>query len=440
MSHDVCSFDWLLPIQGSVDKQKETCPQLGLEMEMLVYDRHTLCPIGLPGAQVSPQSIFNRLLEQEPAAVAKQDPLTGLITSVSLPSGGNISCEPGGQMEYSSAPVKDHDALILDVQKGLMLLEQAVDGRAVFLSHGTNPIAQEDHPLVLPKERYQIMTRYFESAPQHVRGLDMMRHSATVQANIDVFGADNWQDAVRLTLVLIPLTAYLFANSKYFKNRKSIHRSERQSIWKHMDPSRSGYPMLSAFLPQDQLACTYAQWAEQSYVFLVDELSIHQQPLYEELRFSDWITQGYKGIKPGLEHWKTHLATLFPHLRLREFLEIRHIDAQPFEHTFAPIAFFSALISKPAARKRTWDLIGSFDINMNSLFSCDETMSFAHKPLLALACDILKEQQDLRSCAAIDAYSNFLAHKQDYWLADSPLDFVKRHATVSPSTDFVQFL
>lgn len=433
----MCSRVWLNPIKGN----RTGVQKIGLEMEMHVYDSKTLSSIGLPDAKLSPQTLLERIAQISPDAQIEKDELTNLITMVSLKSGGNFSSEPGGQIEYSSAPLASRSDLILDVQKGLEILEKSGDGDVIFFSHGTNPVAKNDHPLLLPKERYQIMTRYFESAPSDTRGIDMMRHSATVQANIDIFGTENWHDAVNLVSILIPLTRILFANSRYFKNQKSKFFSERQNIWEHMDPTRSGYPTSEPFLHGDPcMECAYASWAKQAYVFLVEGLSIREQPLYGELTFADWITNGYKGIQPTVSSWETHLATLFPHLRLRDFLEIRHIDAQPFEHTFAPIAFFSALIQSGSTRKRTWDLILSYSLDLKNIFRTQDHFSFIHEPLLDLACEILSEEKDFSSLHSVLEYKKFLKEKESYWQADSALDFLKKYQTNSPSSDFMKFL
>lgn len=437
LDDSVCSHVWLHPIKGN----RTGVQKVGLEMEMHVYDSTTLAPIGLPDSKLDPQILLERIAQISPESRVEKDELTHVITMVSLKNGGNFSSEPGGQIEYSSAPAATLSELISDVHSGLEILEKASDGDVVFFSHGTNPIAKDDHPLLLPKERYQIMTRYFESAPAEIRGIDMMRHSATVQANIDIFGTEHWHDAVNLVFVLIPLTSAMFANSRYFKNKKSTHFSERQEIWEHMDPTRSGYPMAEPLLQNDpNMECVYAAWAKKAYVFLVEGLPLHEQPLYGELTFENWMKNGYRGIFPTVSSWETHLATLFPHLRLRDFLEIRHIDAQPFEHTFAPIAFFSALIKSESTRKKTWDLIASHAVDLKTIFKTKDHFSFMHNPLLDLACEILSEQKDFVSMNSILAYKKFLKEKENYWNASSALEFVQKHKTDTPASDFIRFL
>ncbi|MES2614345.1 MAG: glutamate-cysteine ligase family protein [Bdellovibrionota bacterium] len=438
VNDQLCSHVWLNPIKTVGDGVQK----IGIEMEMHAYDSQTLAPIGTHHAKVTPQILMQRIRENVSGAKEKIDKKSGFITLVDLPEGGNFSLEPGGQIEFSSMPCATLSQLAKETAKNLLILEQAARGEVVFLSHGTNPVADANHPLLLPKERYKIMTRYFESAPKTVRGIDMMRHCATVQANLDVFGDTHWRDAVQLNMVLVPLTQYLFANSLYFKGQKSTYLSERQAVWNAMDPSRSGFPFINhrnyfSECPE----CAYANWGKKAGVFLVESLPLEEQPLFGELTFSQWMNEGYKGTKPTVDDWETHLATLFPHLRLRKFLEVRHIDAQPFEHTFAPIAFFAALIQCNKTRQKTWEILKPYHFDYEKLFSGEvETYSFLHEPLLNLACEILTDCKEIEGARAVEAYKVFIQKKEEYFAADSAQDFLIKHKTATPSGEFLKYL
>lgn len=430
---NICSRIWIQPIKGA----REGIEKIGLEMEMHAFDAKTLAPIGTAQAKLDVQTLLQRVAEITTPIKIKYDESSSLITDIFLKQGGNISVEPGGQIEYSSAPFEKLSDVVENVVKGLKILEAAADGELVFLSHGTNPLALDKHPLVLPKERYQIMTRYFESAP-HIRGIDMMRHSATVQANLDIFGDENWQDAVNLILVLVPITQKLFANSRYFKGNKSLFYSERQEIWNQMDPTRSGFPTDLPFA--DNAECAYAQWAKKANVFFIDGLPMQEQPLFNELSFESWLEKGYKGKYPDIESWETHLGTLFPHLRLRDFLEIRHIDAQPFEHTFAPIAFFSALAKTSKVRKEVWSFLKKKKIDFKKIFSENRDYTELEIPLLNLASEILSDLKETEAFKAVEAYKVFITEKEKYWQAASAKDFVEKNKTLHPSLEFSKHL
>jgi glutamate--cysteine ligase len=429
----LCSRVWVQSIKST----RKDSEKIGIEMEMHAYDAQTLSPIGTSSSKIEIQAFLKRIVEVSNPLKIKYDESSSLITDIFFKEGGNVSVEPGGQIEFSSAPFEKISDLVTNVVHGLKIIETASEGNLVFLSHGTNPIALDDHPLLLPKERYQIMTRYFQSAPQ-LRGIDMMRHTATVQANLDIFGDKNWQDAVNLTLILIPLTRHLFANSKFFKNKKIMSYSERQEIWKKMDPSRSRIPAQLLFA--ENIECAYAQWAKKAYVFFIEGLPIHEQPLYQELTFEEWFKNGYKGTRPTVESWENHLATLFPDLRLRDFLEIRHIDAQPFEHSLAPVAFFYALLKNNKTRRNTWKILKKFHIDLNNIKKADiNNVDISHF-LLDYAEDVLHSLNETAGMKAVSAYRRFISQKEDYWQEIDAFNFVRKNVTSKPSIDFLKFL
>jgi glutamate--cysteine ligase len=278
-----------------------------------------------------------------------------VVYGLVLSEGLVYSIEPGGQLEIATPPHADLALVQSSLRRALQLVEDVTGTDVLFLSHGTNPMTEADFALQIPKSRYRILTRYLASEPGG-RGIDMMRHAATVQPNIDVSSdRDAWKEAVHLTYSLSPMFKNLFANSFYFRGQAVADGLERQRIWSGMDASRSGVPpgILDAANP----ACTYAIWASQSFVFLIEGLPEHEQPKYGELRFLDWAKNGYKGRRPDLADWERHLSTLFPELRLRGFLEIRMLDAQPFEKLIPLMALVRGLLQAPEGREslvREW--------------------------------------------------------------------------------------
>lgn len=378
-------------------------PRMGLEMEMFGYDADTFAPLGLPEARLSSQQLLVRMNELSTGSHLKVDEKTGVAVGLQLPE-GNFSLEPGGQVEFASNPHATLKELRDDVVHGLRLLEEAAAGQVVFVDHGTNPVAV-DLPLLVPKHRYQIMTRYFLSQPDG-RGIHMMRYSATSQPNLDV---PNWDEAVRLTLALTPAANALFSNSRYFQGKRTGPGSERQRIWERIDPSRTGIPPIADRADKPQ---AYAEWAENAFVFLAGDLPIEEQPLYGELRFKDWRDKGYKGTYPTAEDWETHLGTLFPVLRLRKFLEIRMVDAQSYEHALAPMAFWSTVLSN------------------GDRFHLDDP------PVTVLELAAALAQDDIAKRSLL-AYLSWVKKRDALDYPDSGLDFVKATATRSPASQLL---
>jgi glutamate--cysteine ligase len=438
----VCDALWKRPIRGVpqptpvsaqasfTQNQRAFVPaQVGIEMEMFAYDAHSFVPLGLPGSVFHPSELLKRMSDQVEGAKLKVDPATGVVVGLSLPTGANFSLEPGGQVEFSSAPRTESGALVEDVLFGLKALEQAAGEDVVFLSHGTNPIAPADMPLLVPKERYQILRRYFLSEPGG-RGADMMGHTSTVQPNIDISGDDSdWEDAVRLTFALTPAVQSLTRNSFYFAGKRSRFQSERQRIWQCTDKSRSGIP--EGIARAQDVACHYATWARKANVFLVRGLPVDEQPRYGELTFEQYLNQGYKGVMPSLQDWELHLATLFPELRLRGFLEIRNLDAQPFEHLFAGVALWKGLLLDPTARAEAWSLLCTQELPQRA----EETLG---RELLTLATEAMRRMGDAISVAALEAAApHWLSSVESRHLPEEPLEFVKANATHKPSELFV---
>ena len=382
------------------DFSQQPAPQLGLEIEMFGFDSKTLAPLGSPEARVTPQQLMERL-----PGTLKTDSVTGVIIGLDLAC-GNFSLEPGGQLEYATCPHATLQGVLDDLHMGLQLLEEAGQQQVLFLDHGTNPLAGPDLPLLVPKHRYRILDRYFASQPQG-RGVHMMRYSATAQPNIDIIGQEAWQDAVNLTLALTPLVRQLFANSCYFQGRKVQH-SERQRIWQAIDPTRTGIPPIAG---QADIGAAYASWAERANVFLVGDLPLEEQPLYGQLTYQQWQQDGYKGAHPTDKDWRTHLATLFPDLRLRKFLEVRMVDAQPFQHALAPMAFWATALHH--GRDRIWHFLKQPGTPVQLLQT------------------VLEAAPDELSKVSLQAYLDYLKSPPTY--PDSPLDFVRQQATTHPS-------
>ncbi|MBX9837866.1 MAG: hypothetical protein K2X69_06070, partial [Silvanigrellaceae bacterium] len=121
MNENIFSRVWTQPIKGT----REGNEKIGLEMEMHAYDSNTLAPIGTNGSKMDVQILLKRVAEISTPIKIKYDESSSLITDVFFKQGGNISAEPGGQIEFSSAPYERLSDLIENVTKGLKILEEA---------------------------------------------------------------------------------------------------------------------------------------------------------------------------------------------------------------------------------------------------------------------------------------------------------------------------
>jgi glutamate--cysteine ligase len=223
--------------------------------------------------------------------------------------GARVTFEPGGQIEYSSAPQRSGSALLADVEGALSAIADALaPERCSLLFAGLDPSTPiAEVPLQLDAERYRRMDAYFAS--RGPAGRRMMRQTASIQLCIDAGDApiERW----RLLASLAPVAAAMFANSPFDSGVFTAERSRRRRIWSELDPARTGLRALGADPVQE-----YFEFALEAPAFLLGNDPQRAEP------FGEWIARG--AARPD---WLAHLSTLFPDVRPRGYFEFRVADA-----------------------------------------------------------------------------------------------------------------
>jgi glutamate--cysteine ligase len=235
----------------------------------------------------------------------------------------SVTLEPGGQLELSGAPLEDAHAIV-DETKGHLdeLHEVCAPLGIAWLGVGFHPFAsQADLPWV-PKLRYGIMREYLPTRAS--RPLDMMRRTATVQANFDYESEDDAMRKMRILLRLSPIVTAMFANSPFYEGRVTGDKTERAKVWLAVDPDRQG--LLPGLWKQDSRIRDYVEWALDVPMFLVKRPGRIVRNTGQTFR-SFW-NDGFQGEKPDLHDWELHLNTLFPEVRLKHTIEVRGGDSQ----------------------------------------------------------------------------------------------------------------
>ena len=125
-----------------------------------------------------------------------------------------------------------------------------------------------------------------------------------------------------------PLTA-IFANSSVYDGRPTGHASYRADAWRRLDPGRTGVAS-----PASDPVADYVRFALEARWFLGPG---GPAPFGELLRSGD----------VGLDHWRTHLTTLFPEVRPKGWLEIRSCDALPPGALAAPVVLLLGILHHP---------------------------------------------------------------------------------------------
>jgi glutamate--cysteine ligase len=266
----------------------------------------------------------------------------------------NISLEPGGQFELSGAPLATmHD---ICEETGNHLEEVKVVARELglgFLGLGFTPLWRRDEVPVMPKGRYKIMRQYMPKVGG--KGLDMMFRTCTVQANLDFASEADMVAKFRLSLALQPIATALFANSPFVEGRPSGLLSSRANVWTDTDPDRTG---LLDFVFEDGFGFeAYARYALQVPMYFVK-----RDGLYIDVAgrsFADFI-EGRLAEVPGqratIEDWADHTSTIFPEVRLKQYLEMRGADGGPVSRLCALPALWAGLLYDPPSQAAAWDL------------------------------------------------------------------------------------
>lgn len=264
--------------------------------------------------------------------------------SFTLPDGGTLTFEPGGQLEYSSPPCRSPSALLGLLRAVVLPLRAAAASEGIELAAvGLDPCnSAEGAPLLLQTPRYSRMAEYL--ADIGPSGARMMRQTAAFQIGLDL----DDEPSLRWTVLnaAAPIAVAIFANSPVYEGAPTGCRSTRAEVWRTLDPARTGLP----WDDRDPIG-RYCDFALRAPAILLPELEGEHRP------FGEWLQHA----RPTLEEWREHLSTLFPEVRPRGHLELRSCDAVPPQWYAAPLALAVGITYDPWALRSAADLLGRPD-------------------------------------------------------------------------------
>ncbi len=271
---------------------------------------------------------------------------------------GGISLEPGGQFELSGAPqLTIHDAAreLDDHLEDCRVIAEPLDIH--FLGLGTTPLWPVSGIPAMPKSRYGIMTPYMEKVG--TLGTSMMYRSATVQANLDFSDEADMVKKLRVSVALQPIVTALCANSPFIDGKPSGLLSFRSHIWLDTDRARTG--MLPFAFEAGFGFERYADYALEVPMYFVIRNGEYIDVAGEDFRaFLRGELPQLPGEKPHLKDWENHLSTLFPEVRLKQFLEMRGADMGDRDQVLALSAIWTGLFYDSEALDSAWDIVADW--------------------------------------------------------------------------------
>lgn len=266
------------------------------------------------------------------------------IIGLGAPNGmGAISIEPGGQFELSGAPLETIHETCKESNTHLATLREIAEPMGIrFLGIGGSPKWTLAETPVMPKSRYEIMSRYMPKVG--TKGLDMMYRTCTIQVNLDFSSEADMRKKMRVSMKLQSLATALFASSPFTEGKLNGLLSWRGDIWRDTDNRRSG--LLDFTFRDDFGFHDYVKWAlDVPMYFIVRDSRYHD---CTHVTFRQFMNGALKGEvaawEPTMGDWTNHLSTLFPDVRLKRFLEMRGADGGPWRRICGLPAFWVGLL------------------------------------------------------------------------------------------------
>jgi len=269
----------------------------------------------------------------------------------------SVTLEPGAQLELSGAPMPNMHAIASELVSHLSeLREVSQELDIVWLGVGFHPFARQDELDWVPKSRYKIMREYLPTRGQYA--LDMMRRTATVQANYDYSSEADALRKLRIALKLAPLTTAIFANSPFVEGAITGEVSRRARVWLDVDPDRTG--LVPQTWREGAGFSTYIQWALDCPMFMIKRAGHAVDNRGQTFR--DFLKNGFNGHRATMGDWEMHLNTLFPEVRLKRTIEIRGADSLPTS-TFAALpALWTGILYDDTALAEAEGLCADFTV------------------------------------------------------------------------------
>jgi glutamate--cysteine ligase len=283
-----------------------------------------------------------------------EDSDTGPVLIALSRNGASVSLEPGGQFELSGAPLADMHEICEETGQHLSEVKSVADRLGLgMLGVGFTPVWRREDVPRMPKGRYKIMTAYMPKVGG--MGLDMMYRTCTVQANLDFASEADMVAKFRTSLALQPIATALFANSPFVEGRPSGFLSARANVWTDVDPDRTG--MLD-FVFEDGFGFeTYARYALDVPMYFAKRGGRYVDLAGRSFRrFMAGDLEELPGERASLKDFADHATTIFPEVRLKQYLEMRGADSGPWTALCALPSLWTGVLYDDAALAAAWDL------------------------------------------------------------------------------------
>ena len=318
--------------------KSDTELKIGTEHEKFILNKSTLKPLSYKEKN-GIRDIFSSLIELgwKPIYEGKDNSIVGLMNGQQ-----NISLEPAGQFELSGQPMKNIHQTCDEITNHLNQMKQmSRKHNFIMLGMGVEPTLDLKDFSWMPKERYTIMREYMPSVGKN--GLDMMQRTCSTQVNLDYSSEQDMIKKFRVLLSLESIGTAIFANSPFVSETVSDFKSLRSVYWMNTDNHRTG---IIPFVFNDNFNFeAYVDYALDVPMYFIKRNDTYINVAGCSFRqFMEGKLDQLPKDRATYDDWKNHLTTLFPQVRLKQYLELRSMDACSWDEICGQPAFWTGLL------------------------------------------------------------------------------------------------
>ena len=248
-----------------------------------------------------------------------------------------ITTEPGLQCELSGAPLENVHQVCGESSNFLKEIQLASKGLDInTVSIGFDPFNNLSEVPQSPKQRYKIMTKEMpKGGPQ---SLEMMYRTCGIQINYDYTSESNFGKIFKLGNYLTPLAIALYSNSPFESGKPTGYLSYRNKVWQKT--SRGG--LMPIAFEKINFEKYFDHIIDYPILFAIKDKK-YIEPNGQT--FKDFILGNFDNLKEeaNIKDFETHLATIFTEVRLKQYIEVRSLDACDWECLCDGPAFFTGL-------------------------------------------------------------------------------------------------
>lgn len=317
--------------------KSKTNLKIGVEHEKFILNKNTLKPLSY-----EEQNGIKEILEK--LTTIGWTPLydDNKQTIIALKRGKEaITLEPGGQIELSGAPLDNIHETCEETTNHLKELKKIGNElNFILLGMGVEPNLSLDDIPWMPKQRYGIMKKYMTKVG--TLGHHMMKRTCTNQVNIDYSSEVDMIEKLRLMFNLESIATAMFANSPFDQGKISKYKSLRSHFWHHTDPDRTG--LLPFVFEKGFSFEKYTDYALSVPMYFINRN--HHYIDMTKYTFKEYLDENSNNQDDAilLKDWEDHLTTLFPQVRLKQYIEIRSMDACSWDLICSQPAFWIGIL------------------------------------------------------------------------------------------------